>query len=412
MGGVFVWALESTLLALLGFATILLTQTLGGGKGTLAVDMWAMLVVLGSCLLNLGMHTLVAMTSKHTTIPSVPGSSMQLNTPHLHKAIAQGHCCIVSIVFLLYLLIMQRSLKDLNWANAYYSAAPGLVWLTSCISMSFLTVLCITAVAGAWAATALGDYNSLFCTLPTTSVACILYPIIHEIGTNGLMVCTSTAFSSMTLLHANLMLASCFTLTILDCVEFDPVRILPRFMRTVGDRMPFFRVYSLLHGLCVSAALVLYAFFARRISWFAIILLLTLNGVLTVVSTLGLGRFIAPAITEAAKESNAVYESALVLEDAHDTGGGQSHDMGQAVRSNDMGHAARSNDMDKAARSNDMDKAARSNDMDKAARSNARENQTFRSDHSSLSGGQIPIISQSNADLKNYHQSGTAVSPC
>jgi len=329
-----VWALESTLLALFGFATILLTQTLGGGKGTLAVDMWAMLIVLGSCLVNLGLHTLVAVTSKHTTIPSIPGSDMQPNTPHLHKAIAQSHCCVVTLVLLLYILILQRSLTDLNWANAYYSAAPGLVWLTSCISMSFLTILCITSVAGAWSATATGDYNSLFCTLPTTSVACIMYPIVHEIGTNGLFVCTSTTFSSLTFLYANLVLASCFTITLLDCVEFDPVRILPKFMRTVGDRMPFVRIYSMLHGLCISATLVMYAMIARRISWFAVIMLLTLNGVMTIVSSLGLGRFIAPAISEP-EPPQAPYESSVVIEDSDDTRGGQSNTIDQTARSND-----------------------------------------------------------------------------
>jgi len=299
-GGIFVWSIESALLALFGIGTVLITQTFGGIL-TLTGDMWAMLVVMCSCIANLVLHTGIVMSSKQTRIQSIHGPERNSTLPdyavsHLHKAVAQGHCCTVSLVLFLYVIIMLRSLTDLNWANAFYPAAPGLVWLTGSVTLSFLTVIWITSITTAWVSTAMGDYNSLFCTLPTTSIACIMYPIIHEIGTNGLMVCTSPFVTTLAILYTNLALASSFTLAILDHVEFDPVKILPRFMRTVGDRMPAFRIYSLLHGLCISSALVLYSLAAYRINWTVVVVLLSLNGIMTLVSSLGLGRFFSTSL--------------------------------------------------------------------------------------------------------------------
>jgi hypothetical protein len=188
-GGIFVWSIESALLALFGIGTVLITQTFGGIL-TLTADMWAMLVVMGSCITNLILHTGIVMSSKQTRIQPIPGADDNGSLPdyavsHLHKAVAQGHCCTVTLVLFLYVIIMLRSLTDLNWANAFYPAAPGLVWLAGSVTLSFITVIWITSIAGAWVATAMGDYNSLFCTLPTTSIACIMYPVIHEIGTNS-----------------------------------------------------------------------------------------------------------------------------------------------------------------------------------------------------------------------------------
>ncbi|KAJ1465689.1 hypothetical protein T484DRAFT_1757235 [Baffinella frigidus] len=285
--------------------------------------MWVMLVVLGSCITNLVLHTGIVMSSKQTRIPSIPGPDhngavSDYTVSHLHKAVAQGHCCTVTLVLLLYVIIMLRSLTDLNWANAFYPAAPGLVWLAGCVTLSFLTVIWITSIIGAVVSTAIGDYNSLFCTLPTTSIACIIYPVIHEIGTNGLMVCTSQLVTTLAILYTNLALASSFTLTILDHVEFDPVKILPRFMRTAGDRMPSFRIYSLIHGLCTSTALVLYSLTAHRINLTVVIMLLSMNGIMTLVSSLGLGRFFSQSLSRDIKVE-PVYTNVPTAQQVGDT---------------------------------------------------------------------------------------------
>jgi hypothetical protein len=293
----FVWILESALLSLFGVGTIFLTQSFGGASSLIA-DIWTLLVILCSCVVTLGLHTLVAVTSKQTVI----SSDNQMS--HLHKPIAQSHTCVVTLMLLLYVLIVQRSLVDLNWAAAYYPASPGLLWLTAAITLSFTVVLFITSVAGAWTATELGDYNSLFSVLPTTCVACIFYPVIHEIGTNGLMVCSGPLGTTLAVLYCNLTMATSFTLCVMDIYEFDPAAILPKFMRTVNDRQPYFRIYGLLHGAGTSGALVVYSVVARKVSWGVVIILLSLNGILTVVTSAGLGRFIAPSIAMEEADTN------------------------------------------------------------------------------------------------------------
>jgi hypothetical protein len=64
----------------------------------------------------------------------------------------------------------------------------------------------------------------------------------------------------------------------------------------VGGDMPSFRIYSLLHGLCISSALVLYSLAAHGINWVVIVMLLSLNGIMTLVSSLGLGRFLSTSL--------------------------------------------------------------------------------------------------------------------
>jgi hypothetical protein len=285
-GGVFVWAIESMLLALFGVGTISIIHMVGG-TSSIATDMWAIFVVLCSCVVNLILQTVVACSSKQATINEITeGVKSDFAMVYMHKAVAQGHCSIVTLVLVMYIITMQQSLINLDWANAYFASAPGLVWVTGTITLAFLTVLWFTSMAGAWAATATGDSNTLFVIIPTTAILCIMFPILNEIGINGLMVCSNPMSSTLAVLYANLALATSFTICLLDCVEFDPARILPKFMRTVGNRLPSFRIYSMIHGICASITIVMYWIVARGISTPTVVILLSANGIVTVTNSL------------------------------------------------------------------------------------------------------------------------------
>jgi hypothetical protein len=286
--GVFIWAIESCLLALFGVGSISLVHV-AGGTSPIAMDMWVISIVLCSCLLNIILNTVVAFSSKQTIITPITArenETSDFEVVYMHKAVAQGHCSVVAITCALYTIILQRSLMDLNWASAYFPATPGLVWITGTATFAFLTVLLVTSITGAWAATAMGDSNTLFWILPTTSIVCIMFPIINEIGSNGLMVCSSPMVSTFAIIYANLALATSFTLSLLDSVEFDPVRIFPKFMRTVGDRTASFRVYNMIHGLCTSATIVVYWMSTRNLGIVTMVVLLSVNGAITLSSSL------------------------------------------------------------------------------------------------------------------------------
>jgi len=286
--GVFIWAIESTLLALIGVGSISLVHVLGGSS-PISADMWAIFTILCSCLLNVTLNTLVAFSSKQSVIeePSTPeGQTPNSNTTGMHKSVAQGHCSIVAIILALHVITMQQSLVDLNWASAYFPSSPGLVWVVGTATLAFLTVLFITAIAGAWAATAVGDSNPIFFILPTTSIICIMFPIINEIGNNGLMACSSPMVSTLAIIYANLALATSFTLTLLDNVEFDPVRLLPKLMRTVGDRAAYVRIYCLLHGVCISGTMVVYWMSARKVGTVTVFALIIVNGIVTLANSM------------------------------------------------------------------------------------------------------------------------------
>ncbi|KAJ1465540.1 hypothetical protein T484DRAFT_1757335 [Baffinella frigidus] len=251
--------------------------------------MWAITTILCSCVLNVALNTLVAFSSKQSVIeaPSTPeGTKPDSGTTGMHKSVAQGHCSVVAIILALHAIMMQQSLVDLNWASAFYPSSPGLVWIVGTATLAFLTVLFITAIAGAWAATAVGDSNPIFFILPTTSIICIMFPVINEIGNNGLMACSSPMVSTFAIIYANLALATSFTLSLLDNVEFDPVRLLPKMMRTVGDRAAYVRIYCLLHGVCISGTMVVYWMSARKVGTVTVFTLIILNGIVTLTNSM------------------------------------------------------------------------------------------------------------------------------
>lgn len=286
--GVFIWAIESTLLALVGVGIISLINTITGSS-PIAVDMWAVFVTLISCVFDLMLNTFIAFSSKQSIIQGPSASEAgesDSRTMFLHKSVTQGHSCVVAIILVLYCIIMQQSLVDLNWASAFYPSSPGLVWIAGSVTLAFLTVLFTISITGAWAATALGDSNPIFFIVPTTAIICIMFPILNEIGNNGLMACSSPMVSTVAIIYANLALATSFTLSLLDNVEFDPVKLLPKFMRTVGDRAASIRIYSLIHGGCISVTMVLYWMSARKVSSLIIFALIIVNGVVTLTISL------------------------------------------------------------------------------------------------------------------------------
>jgi hypothetical protein len=320
-GGVFVWAIESVLLSLFGVGIISLMHTIGG-TSPVALDIWAIFVILCSCVMNLALQMVVAFSSKQPVITDITESAddrPDFALMYLHKAVAQGHCCTVTLVSVLYTVSMLHSLTDLDWANAYFASAPGLVWVTGSIILAFVTVLWFTSITGSWAATAVGDSNALFCIIPTTAIVSIIFPIMNEVGINGLMVCTDAMSSTLAVLYANLALATSFAICLLDCVEFDPARILPKLMRTVGDRMPVFRIYSLIHGACVSSTLVMYWICARKVNTLTVLVILSANIIVTLVNCLA-GMTIPMLWTTGTSESVTSSVDAAALTDPSGSG--------------------------------------------------------------------------------------------
>ena len=288
--GVFIWAIESTMLGLFGVGSVSLVHVFGGSS-PLSADMWAIFVVFSSCILNIIMNTVVAFSSKQTLIqdPTSPENKESgSGVVFMHKSITQGHCSVVAIILALYIIILQQSLFDLNWASAYFPSSPGLVWIVGTVTLAFLTVLFVTSISGSWAATAVGASNPIFFILPTTSIICIMFPIINEIANNGLMSCSSPMISTFAIIYANLALATSFTFSILDNVEFDPVKLLPKFMRTVGDRTASIRIYNFLHGICISGTMIVYWISARKVGTVTIFALIILNGVVTLSTSMPL----------------------------------------------------------------------------------------------------------------------------
>jgi hypothetical protein len=285
--GIFVWSIEQALLALIGFGIVTAWQSLATTVVATA-DFWVMLVMLISCVATLVVHTGIAFHATNEFISRTDDdATADGDLSYLHKPVAQAHCCVVVLLTGTYICMFLNSLYDLTWAAAFYPTAPGLVFATGSANIAFCFILFVVSVASAWACTAVGDSNTLFMYHPLFLIICVVYPLMHEIGQNGLMICSSQLTSTLTFMYANLTIASSFALHFLDVYEFDPAQVFPKFMHSVAGRQrPIFRVYSLLHGLLIIIPFIAYAASSQTISRTTIVCISLLALVATLIQSL------------------------------------------------------------------------------------------------------------------------------
>jgi hypothetical protein len=282
--GIFVWSIEQGLLALIAFGIVTAWQSLATSIVATA-DFWLTFVFLISCFSTLLLQTAIAFRATSDTV-SLVSEDHDGDLSYLHKPVAQAHCCVVVLLSTAYGFMFVSSLYDLNWASAWYPAAPGLLFATGSGTIAFCCIFFVVSVANAWSCTSVGDSNYLFLYQPLFLLLCVIYPLIHEIGQNGLIICSSSLVSTLTFVYLNLTIASSFALHFMDIFEFDPAHVFPVFMHSMAGNRPLFRVYSLLHGLLIIIPFITYAAFTPSISVGVVVFLSILALAATVLQSL------------------------------------------------------------------------------------------------------------------------------
>jgi hypothetical protein len=305
LGGVFVWSLETFLLALLTFA---LQQSLAalnllnaGGMHT-----WAVLMVLLSSGIQLLVQLVLAAWHKqdallagdvsetaHLALVSGKGSEtaasddvirktiekIDNHATHsaLHKAVAQAHLCVVFFVTAAYLCVLFESVQRAQWAAVFFATSPSigvdaLVIIIAALMCAFLTLSLILAVCNAFAATPVGESNYLILFAPLVLSLCMFYPLLHEIGQRELFFCTTAETNLMAMLFANFAIATSFLFFVLDLVEFDACHVLPAILHSRLQGDAGVRLYLMLHALFVAFGLTVYVVLVPTVPLFVAIL--------------------------------------------------------------------------------------------------------------------------------------------
>ena len=264
--GIFVWSIEQTLLALFAFGIVTAWQSMATATEATA-DIWTTFVLLFSCIATLALQIGIAFSSVSdiVTQPTEDGVTSK-DLSYLHNAVAQAHCCIVVLIGSSYIFLFSTSLYDLVWASAFFPSAPGLLFATGSASIALFFVLFFISVASVWACTSVGDSNGLFWYHPLFMMLCVMYPVLHEIGQHGLIICSKPMVTTLTFMYVNLTIASSFALHFMEIYEFDPAHVFPKFMHSIGGNRPFFRVYPMLHGLLIVIPLWAYTVVSSAVS--------------------------------------------------------------------------------------------------------------------------------------------------
>jgi len=263
---IFVWGIEQTLVSLFGFGIVMAWQSLATATVATA-DFWSTAVLLFSCSTTLAVQVVIAFTSINKVVskPTDDGVARS-DFSYLHTAVAQAHCCITVLIGSSYLLLFLTSIYDVVWASAFYPSAPGLLFATGSGTTAFCFALFLISVASVWACTSVGDSNTLFWYHPLFLMLCVIYPVLHEIGQNGLIICSKPLVTTLTFMYVNLTIASSFALHFMEIFEFDPAQVFPRYMHSIAGNRPFFRVYPMLHGLLIITPFLFYSAVSLSVS--------------------------------------------------------------------------------------------------------------------------------------------------
>jgi len=286
--GIFVWGIEQTLLALVAFGIVTSWQSVA--TTTIATaDLWITFVLLVSCCATLVVQSCIAFSSKSDVVsqPTDDGATKN-DLSYLYTAAAQAHCCVVVLLGSSYFFIFLISLHDLVWVTAFFPSAPGLLFATGSATIAFFIVLFFISLASVWACTPVGGSNFLFLYHPLFMMVCVMYPVLHEIGQNGLIICSKPVVNTLTFMYVNLTIASSFALHFMEIYEFDPAHVFPDFMHSISGQRPFFRVYSLLHGLLIVVPFLGYAVLSPSVSFASVFVISLLAFVSTLLQALNL----------------------------------------------------------------------------------------------------------------------------
>jgi len=270
LGGIFVWALEGGLFALLGWALYASFRGLGVLPSH-SMHEWVLVTTAGSALAHGVAQCVVAFRRKNETL-----EQDTLNAA-LHHGLAQANCCVVFLTLLLYTVVWMEAQQRSQWMLVFFSASPSTLLVVGATVLAFTVVMLIVVVCNAFAATAIGNSNWLFVTPSVVLLLGIVYPFLHEIGDRELLLCTDTGTNSIAIVLLNSGLLVSYTLFVLDTLNFDPLRA---FDGTVLQARwdvgldPKLRIYLLLHALFVALWLSTYLVVARTVStvlWVALL---------------------------------------------------------------------------------------------------------------------------------------------
>ena len=250
----------------------------------------------------------------------------------LHKAVAQAHLCVLFFATVVYVSVLVQGVQHAQWAAVFFATSPvtgadALTVLVGVFICMFLFVSLIIALCNCFAATPLGERNTLVLFSPLVLTLCMVYPLLHEIGTRELFFCTTAETNLLAMLFVNFAIATSFLFFVLDVVEFDACNVLPDVLHSRVQGEAGVRLYLMLHAVFVAAGLTVYVILVPTVP-VAITILFLAAAIIAAASSL-------VSLPAALKESTAKFRLGQRKRDVRESESGDDTPTAVLVQPND-----------------------------------------------------------------------------
>lgn len=250
----------------------------------------------------------------------------------LHKAVAQAHLCVLFFATVVYVSVLVQGVQHAQWAAVFFATSPvtgadALTVLVGVFICMFLLVSLIIALCNCFAATPLGERNTLVLFSPLVLTLCMVYPLLHEIGTRELFFCTTAETNLLAMLFVNFAIATSFLFFVLDVVEFDACNVLPDVLHSRVQGEAGVRLYLMLHAVFVAAGLTVYVILVPTVP-VAITILFLAAAIIAAASSL-------VSLPAALKESTAKFRLGQRKRDVRESESGDDTPTAVLVQPND-----------------------------------------------------------------------------
>lgn len=179
----------------------------------------------------------------------------------LYMQATMAYCGFIGALSSVYSAVTFKSRAgSLHWQTAFFGGASGFqmdgigVIGLVVLNIQWLISLCLTFVS-----TPYGKGNFAFLHIPVAFFFSLMFVLINETATRGVLVCSDDTRDALTIMYVNASIVLSFIFHVLSAVEWDPADIFPaNFHSTLSTRAEI-DPYAFLHGSGVIVFTCMYA---------------------------------------------------------------------------------------------------------------------------------------------------------
>ena len=249
VGSVFVWTTQSLLFSCLVFALYAIVALLDAYEGVYPVLVWWVAVSV------LVLSVVVALINGIIAFIQVKPELF----PREYMKCTQAYCGMISVISTTFSCTSYKAMSSVTWQKAFFPTEDKYLHVVTVCLIAALNVQWLMSLVLTYVCTPYGKGNLAFLQIPVAAGLALLFTLVNETGTRGLMTCSTATMDVMVFAFANMFILSSALMHVLSALEFDIANKFPSFMHSTAGKRAQFDVYSFIHGTLIVSYLIFYA---------------------------------------------------------------------------------------------------------------------------------------------------------